>query len=189
MYPHAEINQIIRSTLHNLTASFVATMMLSYQRPLLTRINFNPTWIITAIIKCNMKLLIHSQTAMLHRWGLGIDKQFHPHFIIMKIATLIHNDFKQIKWHSKMVGWRKSRNSIPPKVVVIFHHREWSTCLLNNWVEEIYGYSYILCHIWVWNHGICWSVLVCPRSPMLIMRRKINSAYHKIEYFTFSFGD
>ena len=40
-----------------------------------------------------MKLLIHSQTSMLHHWSLGMDSNFIPH-IIMDVSTHIHAGIK-----------------------------------------------------------------------------------------------
>ena len=60
-------------------------------RPLLlTWINFNPSmdYIIASIVKCELKLMIHSQTSMIHR-SLGMDKKNSSH-TLLGMCLLIH---------------------------------------------------------------------------------------------------
>ena len=57
-----------------------------------------------------------------------------------------------------------------------------ATCLY--FVRIIFKFLY---HNWVWNRGICRRVIVCPRSHMLIARRKIVPTT-TIKCFTFSLG-
>ena len=121
---------------------------------------------------------IYDQTTTLHESGNGIhttSSVYMPRLVIQK-----QRDDGELS------------ENIVNMIIYWFAHisrgiaRKWLCCIIFACFNKYVMIN--LCHTWVWNHGICKCVIVCARSHMLIVRRKMMPTT-TMTYFTFSCGN